>query len=89
MIGSLTILDATSSDVTLTEDALFVSLQGSPSGPFNCTVPTPEGGAFFVINNATEQIAFVSGTGGNPAQAPPQADTILWVDGLGNGHNLA
>jgi hypothetical protein len=90
MTGSLIIIPNITGDVTLTdESALVVSLQGTPSAPFTLTVPTPAAACSYIINNATEQTAFVQGAGGSPAQAPARGDTMLWVDGLGNGHNFA
>jgi hypothetical protein len=90
MTGGLVVLDGVAGDVSMEdESALAVSLQGSPAAPFRLTVRKPGCAQLLIVNNATDQPAFVACEGCNPATAHPLADTLLWIDSAGNGHNFS
>jgi len=84
MTGPLVILDASAGDVTLTEDALCVSVQGA-TAEVNLIVPDPTPNcSLLLVNNPGSSVCFARTANGNPAPAYPGKNSFILIDSGGN-----
>jgi hypothetical protein len=84
MTGELILLDASQGDVTLTEDALCVSVQGA-TAEVTLIVPDPTPNcALLLVNNPGPATVWVKTANGNPAPAYSGRNTFILVDSGGN-----